>query len=275
MSLKDTRIGFVGGGAMAEALLGGLLTAGVAQDRLRAADPEAARREHLAKRLGIATTASNAEVVDAADAVVLAVKPGVVSAVLDALRAAGTDTDRPLWISIAAGVTLATLESGLGDAARVVRAMPNTPALVGEGATGLCGNARAAADDVALAITLFESVGSAWQAPSENLLDAVTGLSGSGPAYVFAFLESLIAAGEAQGLPPDACEALTLQMVYGAAKLARESERSPAELRRQVSSPGGTTVAGLEALEDRGFGDAIAEAVAAATRRARALGRGK
>lgn len=275
MSLADTRIGFVGGGAMAEALLGGLLAAGVAPDRLRAADPEAARRAHLAKRLGIATTARNAEAVDAADAVVLAVKPGVVPAVLEALRTEGADTDRPLWISIAAGVTLATLESGLGDGARVVRAMPNTPALVGAGATGLCGNARAAAGDEALAIALFESVGSAWLAPSEKLLDAVTGLSGSGPAYVFAFLESLTAAGEAQGLPRDACAALSLQTVYGAAKLAHESERSPEELRRQVSSPGGTTLAGLGALADRGFGEAIAEAVAAATRRARELGKGE
>ena len=153
--------------------------------------------------------------------------------------------------------------------------MPNAPALVGEGATGLCANDRAVANDVALALALFESVGSAWQAPSENLLDAVPGLSGSGPAYVFAFLESLIAAGEAQGLPRDACEALAFQTVYGAAKLARESERSPAELRRQVSSPGGTTLAGLGALEDRGFREAIAEAVAAATRRARELGRGE
>ncbi|HJO23242.1 MAG: pyrroline-5-carboxylate reductase [Myxococcota bacterium] len=272
MSLKDARIGFVGGGAMAEALLAGLLAAGVAPKRLRAADPEATRREHLATRLGIETTGSNSEAVADADAVVLAVKPDVVQAVLDALRASGADIDRPVWISIAAGVTLTTLERGLGEAARVVRAMPNTPALVGEGATGLCSNAGAAVRDVALAVALFESVGSVWQAPNEALLDAVTGLSGSGPAYVFAFLEALIAAGEAQGLPREACEVLAFQTVYGAAKLARESEHNPAELRRQVSSPGGTTLAGLRALEDRGFAEAIAEAVGAATRRASELG---
>jgi len=271
MSLKDARIGFVGGGAMAEALLAGLRAAGVGPGQMRAADPEAKRREHLAQHLGIATTAGNTEAVEGVDAVVLAVKPGVVPVVLDALRAAGADTARPVWISIAAGVTLATLERGLGDAARIVRAMPNSPAVVGEAATGLFGNARATADDLALARALFESVGTAWQAPSEELLNAVTGLSGSGPAYVFALLEALIEAGRAEGLPRDACEALSFQTVYGAAKLARQSEHHPAELRRRVTSPGGTTHAGLAVLEERGFGEAIAAAVAAATRRASEL----
>ncbi|MEE2677504.1 MAG: pyrroline-5-carboxylate reductase [Myxococcota bacterium] len=270
MSLKNVRIGFVGGGAMAEALLGGLLAAGVPAEQLRAADPDATRREHLKQRLAIGTTADNREAVREADAVVVAVKPAVVPGVLAGL---GPDTDGPVWISIAAGVTLDTLTRGLGGAARVVRAMPNTPALVGAGATGLCGNERAEAADLALARALFESVGVAWQAPDEALLDAVTGLSGSGPAYVFAFLEALIAAGEAQGLPRDAAENLAFQTVFGAAKLAKESSASPAELRQQVSSPGGTTLAGLEALQERGWSDAIAAAVAAATRRARELGR--
>ncbi len=271
MSLKNSRIGFVGGGAMAEALLGGLLSAGVGPHQLRAADPEPARRAHLAQHLGIATTAHNAEAAEAADAVILAVKPNVLPAVLGALRADGAGSDRTLWISIAAGVTLATLERGLGATVRIVRAMPNSPALVGEGATGLCGNAHATPDDLTFARGLFESVGKAWQAPNEALLNAVTGLSGSGPAYVFAFLEALIAAGVAAGLPRDACEALSFQTVYGAAKLARHSEHSPAELRRRVSSPGGTTVAGLGALEERGFGEAIAAAVTAATQRASEL----
>lgn len=271
MSLKNVRIGFVGGGAMAEALLGGLLAAGVPAEHLCAADPDPTRRDHLKRRLAIATTAENRSAVREADAVVLAVKPAVVPSVLADL---GADADGPLWISIAAGVTLDTLEHGLGNTARIVRAMPNTPALVGEGATGLCGNPRAGEADLTLACSLFESVGSAWQAPEEALLDAVTGLSGSGPAYVFAFLEALIAAGEAQGLPTDAAEALAFQTVYGAAKLAKESPAGPAALRQQVSSPGGTTIAGLEALQERGWSETIGEAVAAATQRARELGRG-
>jgi pyrroline-5-carboxylate reductase len=274
MSLEDERIGFIGGGAMAEALLGGLLAAGVAREQLRASDPEAARRQHLARELGIEAGADNAEVVRGSSVVVLAVKPGVVPAVLDALDDAAEAT-RPLWISIAAGVTLASLEAGLSPEARIVRAMPNTPALVQTGATGLCANARAGADDLALAKALFAGVGITWQAPREQLLDAVTGLSGSGPAYVFLFLEALIDAGASQGLPREAAERLALQTLYGAAKLARGSPLSPAELRRQVSSPGGTTFAGLERLEAAGFARAIGQAVAAATARAAELGRGE
>ena len=177
-----------------------------------------------------------------------------------------------LWISIAAGVRIASLEARLSSAARIVRAMPNTPALIRKGATAFCGNARARTDDLAAARSLFDSVGLTWQAPAEELLDAVTGLSGSGPAYVFAFLEALIEAGVAVGLPRDAAAQLAEQTVYGAARLVRESNRSPAELRQQVSSPGGTTLAGLERLEALDFARALREAVAAATQRARELG---
>lgn len=275
MSLEGRRIGFIGGGAMAEALVGGLLAAGVDREALRVAEPEAARRAHLEATLGVATTVDNAELAGASDVVVLAVKPGVVGEVLAALEAAGLDRTRPLWISIAAGVTLATLESGLGVDARIVRAMPNTPALVRAGATGICGNERASSADLESAVALFEGVGLVWCAPEEALLDAVTGLSGSGPAYVFAFLEALMEAGVAAGLPSQAAEALSFQTVFGAAKLALESEHGPAELRRRVSSPGGTTLAGLARLDEEGFARAIREAVAAATRRAAELGRGE
>ncbi|MBW2269152.1 MAG: pyrroline-5-carboxylate reductase [Deltaproteobacteria bacterium] len=275
MSSADVRIGFLGGGAMAEALLGGLLADGIDASLLRAADPEPARRKHLSEALGIATSAVNAEVAEASDVLVLAVKPGMVTPVLESLASGGFDCTRPLWISIAAGVTLAGLEATLGTGARVVRAMPNTPALVGEGATGFCGNAGATDADLSAARSLFESVGHAWGAQSEAQLDAVTGLSGSGPAYLFAFLEALIAAGEAEGLPRAASEELVLQTAFGAAKLARESERAPAELRRQVSSPGGTTLAGLKQLEERGFAEALGAAVRAATQRAGELGRGE
>ncbi|MDJ0851322.1 MAG: pyrroline-5-carboxylate reductase [Myxococcota bacterium] len=273
MSLAGQHIGFVGGGAMAEALLGGLVAAGVEPRRLRASEPEASRRTHLETTLGIGVGEDNAELASASDVVVLAVKPGVVPQVLGEVTAAGVDPARPLWISIAAGVTLATLEGGLRGAARVVRAMPNTPALVGTGATGICGNAAATDADLAVATALFEGVGLVWTAPEEGLLDAVTGLSGSGPAYVFAFLEALIEAGVENGLPREAAERLSFQTVLGAARLAIESDKSPGELRQQVSSPGGTTLAGLARLGEEGFSRAIRAAVAAATARAAELGR--
>jgi pyrroline-5-carboxylate reductase len=269
--LEDERIGFVGAGAMAEALAGGLLAAGVGADRIRAADPDAARRIRLEHVHGIATCADNASVVAASDAVVLAVKPGVAARALAEL-AGEPDLARPLWISIAAGVRLATLEAELPEGARVVRAMPNTPALVRSGATALCGNAHTSADDIGVARALFESVGMCWVAPAEHLLNAVTGMSGSGPAYLFAFLEALGEAGVRAGLPREAAEALAAQTVLGAARLAVEDERPPAQLREQVTSPGGTTVAGLERLEAGGLRDAIYEAVAAATQRSRELG---
>jgi pyrroline-5-carboxylate reductase len=274
MSLEGKQIGFIGGGAMAEALAGGLIAAGVAPSDILVADVAAARREHLAEALGVRTAEANAEVVKRSQIAVLAVKPDVVGPVLEDLRQAETaDLDAPLWVSIAAGTPIARLDAQLPEGARVVRAMPNTPALVRAGATAICGNASATRDDLAAARALFDSVGFTWEAPSEDLLDPVTGLSGSGPAYVFAFLEALADAGEQVGLPEHAAARLAAQTVYGAAKLALDSDRTPAELREQVSSPGGTTLAGLARLEAAGFRAAIRDAVAAATRRAGELGR--
>jgi len=272
MTLADQRIGFIGGGAMAEALAGGLVAAGVAPSLILASDVEAARREQLASALGVGTTDDNARVARESDVVVIAVKPGVVEAAL-AGSSGGAAQGRPLWISIAAGVPLARLARSLPAQARIVRAMPNTPALVRAGATALCGNAAVGPGDLAVARELFEGVGVVWLATREEQLDAVTGLSGSGPAYVFAMLEALGAAGERMGLPRAAADRLALQTVYGAAKLALETSRSPEALRKQVSSPGGTTLAGLERLEALGFAAAIDAAVEAATRRSRALGK--
>ena len=269
--LTQQRVGFVGGGAMAEALAGGLIAAGLPSNHIRVADPDPSRRKHLEQQLGIETTTNNTDAVRDRDVVVIAVKPGLVAAALapiDAEVARG-----PLWISIAAGVPLARLAEALSPEARIVRAMPNTPALVGAGATAICGNAQTQRGDLSLATALFESVGTCWTAPDEALLDAVTGLSGSGPAYVFVFLEALADAGERAGLPRDAAARLAAQTVLGAAKLASESERSPAELRNQVASPGGTTVAGLERLESGGLREAVQEAVAAATARSKELAR--
>jgi pyrroline-5-carboxylate reductase len=274
MSLEGVRIGFLGAGAMAEALAGGLRASGVPAASLRLADPDSARRKHVEQALGLTTTDDNAALVAASDLVVLAVKPQVVPGALAALTRE-PDLARPLWVSIAAGIRIARLEAALGAGARVVRAMPNTPALVRSAATAICGNAAANAEDLSRARTLFESVGTCWTAPREALLDAVTGLSGSGPAYVFVFLEALGDAGVRMGLPRDAAYQLALQTVLGAAKLAIEDGRNPAALKDQVTSPGGTTIAGLERLEAAGFRAALYDAVAAATRRSEELARGE
>jgi pyrroline-5-carboxylate reductase len=268
--LEKRRLGFLGGGAMGEALAAGALAAGVPAAQLAVADPDPSRREHLGREHGIATHADNGAVVDASDVVVLAVKPGLVGAVLADLPEAAAA--RPLWLSIAAGVPIARLEDALPAGARVVRAMPNTPALVGAGATAYVANAAATEEDRAVAQALFGGVGLAWEAPAEEVLDAVTGVSGSGPAYVFVFLEALSDAGVRMGLPREAASALATQTVLGAARLARETGRHPATLKDQVTSPGGTTIAALERLEAGGFRAAIHEAVAAATRRSRELG---
>jgi len=270
--LDDKRIGFIGCGAMAQALAGGLVAAGVTRDRLRGSDLASGPRERFEKDLGIAAGRDNAEVVAASDVVVLCVKPGAVDAVLADLTGRPA-LERPLWISIAAGIRIDKLERSLPSGARIVRAMPNTPALVAAGATALCANQRADAADRATARALFAAVGSVWEAPREDLLDAVTGLSGSGPAYVFLILEALADAGVREGLPRDATYALANQTVYGAARLAIESGRHPGDLKDQVTSPGGTTIAGLERLEARGVRAALYEAVAAATARSRELSR--
>jgi len=270
--LASQRIGFLGAGAMGEALAGGLVAAGVAPERLHAADPDASQRERIARSHGIEATADNASVVRASDVVVVAVKPAVVSRMLVALRKEAPDAlAAPLWISIAAGVSLSRLAADLPPGARIVRAMPNTPALVREGAIAYAANASATEADRAAAQALFESVGLAWEAPDESLLDAVTGLSGSGPAYVFVFLEALADAGVRAGLPREAAHRLACQTVLGAAKLALQSGLHPGQLKDRVTSPGGTTIAGLARLEAGGFRAAVLEAVEAATRRSKEL----
>ena len=270
--LHEIRIGFVGGGAMGEALAAGVLAAGAPASNVRAADPDPARRKQLEQTLAIEASADNASVVAASDLVVLALKPKLVCPALAALGgAAASALSRPLWVSIAAGVPLATLSKALPPGARVVRAMPNTPALVRSGATAFVAGDGCSAGDRALARALFEGVGMAWEAPAEALLDAVTGLSGSGPAYVFVFLEALSDAGVRMGLPRDAASALAVQTVLGSARLAQETGRHPATLKDQVTSPGGTTIAGLERLEACGFRAAVHEAVAAATQRSKEL----
>jgi pyrroline-5-carboxylate reductase len=267
--LEGSRVGFIGCGAMARALAGGLVKAGIAPKAILAADPFPAARTQFEETIGARASDDNAEVVSQVDIVVIAVKPEVVTTILDALDPA--ICERPLWISIAAGVTLDSLRSALPASARVVRTMPNTPALVGAGATAYFPGPGLDETDLARVEAVLEATGWCWRAPKESLLDAVTGLSGSGPAYVFLILEALADAGVRQGLPRDIAQQLANRTVLGSAKLALETGTHPGSLKDQVTSPGGTTIAGLEQLEAHGVRAAIYDAVGAATDRSRAL----
>lgn len=252
----------VGGGRMGEALLGGLLAAGWATPQeLAVAEAVAGRREELTKAFpGITVSDQPVE----ADGAVIAVKPNDVLAACGALRSGRV-------LSIAAGVTLSTLEEALPDGTAVVRAMPNTPSLVGAGAAAIAAGANAGDDDLAWAAAILGAVGDVVRVP-EKLLDAVTGLSGSGPAYVFLLAEALIDAGVLVGLPRDVSVRLVTQTLLGSARLLAETGETPEALRAAVTSPGGTTAAGLKALETNGFRAAVLDAVTAATERSRELG---
>ena len=252
---------------MGEALVGGLLRAGgYSLDSLRVVEPVAERRKELEATFpGIEVS----DAPDAADGNVIAVKPGDVPAACRAAADAGTDR----VLSIAAGITLATLEQHLPEGTPVVRAMPNTPALIGLGASAIAPGTSAGTADLDWAESLLGGVGLVVRV-KEPLLDAVTGLSGSGPAYVFLVAEALIEAGVLAGLPRDVSEALSVQTLLGAASLLSTSTDGPEALRAAVTSPGGTTAAGLRVLEQHGLRSALLEAVAAATARSKELGRG-
>ncbi len=266
MSLPKS-VGTVGGGNMAEAILRGLLRAGMKPHQLIASDPDAGRREHLAQALKVRVTESNAEVATSSELVVLAVKPAhVAAAAADLPRDGG-----PLYVSIVAGLRISTLRRLLGSRPRIVRVMPNTPALIGSGISALASDADVATEDCERATAVLEAVGRVVRVP-ESLMDAVTGLSGSGPAYVYLFIEALTEAGVHEGLSAEVARELAVETVLGAARLVRESGEHPALLRERVTSPGGTTVAGLSALEQGGLRAAVLEAVRAATARSRELG---
>jgi pyrroline-5-carboxylate reductase len=254
----------VGGGRMGEALLGGLLAAGRPAGSLAVAEPVEARRAELASSF------PDVEITDGpakAAAAVIAVKPYDVAAATAAAVAAGAQR----ILSIAAGVTIASLEAAAGPGVAVVRAMPNTPALVGVGAAAIAGGTTATDDDLDWAEAILGAVGTVVRVP-EASLDAVTGLSGSGPAYVFLVAEALIDAGVLAGLPRPTSEALVRQTLLGAATLLAGGDDGPEALRAAVTSPGGTTAAGLRELERHGVRAALLEAVAAATARSKELG---
>jgi pyrroline-5-carboxylate reductase len=264
------RIGFLGAGKMAAALASGFVRSGlVSAADVIASDPVEAARAAFAKAVGAKTTASNAEVVGSAAVLVLAVKPDQVSGVLAEIR--GVFTDKHLLLSIAAGVPLARLEAALGAGARVVRLMPNTPALVGASATGFALGKAGRPEDAQLAQQLFSAVGLAFEL-KEPLLDAVTGLSGSGPAYVYLAIEALSDGGVAVGLSRDVATRLAAQTVMGGAKMVLETGLHPGTLKDMVTSPGGTTIEGLHELEKGRFRATLINAVRAATEKSRKLG---
>jgi pyrroline-5-carboxylate reductase len=264
------KVAFVGGGQMAEALVGGMLSAKLCgADSIRVSDPITERLDVLKKKYGIQTGGSNREIAAWGDIVVLAVKPQVLEGVLKEI---GAELSTSLIVSIVAGAPIGRIKDICGQGARVIRAMPNTPALVHEGMTALAVGTGVQERDVGAVRRIFESVGKVVPV-EERLMDAVTGLSGSGPAYVFLAIEALADGGVKMGVPRDIAGVLAAQTVLGAARMVLETGQHPARLKDQVASPGGTTIAGLHRLEQGGLRATLIDAVEAATRRSQELGR--
>jgi len=272
VSVKGNRVGFVGGGNMGEALIRGLLGAGkVHPEDIMATDVRPERTAQLAKQFGIIAHADNLRLVRESDVVILAVKPQVMAAVLAEIAPAVTA--KHLLISIAAGVATGTIRAALGKEARIIRVMPNTPALVLQGAAAIARGQGLGPDDLATAEEIFGAVGRVVVLDEEQM-DAVTGLSGSGPAYVAIVIEALADGGVRVGLDRATAMTLATQTVLGAARLLAETGMHPAALKDMVSSPGGTTIAGISALEEGGIRTTLIQAVERATQRSRELGRG-
>jgi pyrroline-5-carboxylate reductase len=266
----DLKVGFLGAGKMAVALARGFVQAKLVRpDQVLASDPAEGARAGFAEELGSKITGVNAEVVRFADVLVLAVKPDQVEEVLKEVRA--EVNERHLMISIAAGVPLAKLETSLNPGARVIRVMPNTPALVGASASAFALGTSATAGDGTLVERLFSAVGVAFKV-KESLLDPVTGLSGSGPAYVYLMIEALSDGGVAAGLPRDVATKLAAQTVLGSAKMVLETGLHPGKLKDMVTSPGGTTIEGIHELEKAGVRGALINAVRAASEKSKLLG---
>ncbi|MFO0807282.1 MAG: pyrroline-5-carboxylate reductase [Gemmataceae bacterium] len=266
----ELRIGFLGAGKMATALARGWIAAGLlTPERCRASDPVATARQSFVAGTGGTAGSDNREVADHSDVVVVAVKPQNMQVLFSDV--AQSIQSRHLVISIAAGVTLAQLAEAFGSDKRLVRVMPNTPCLVGASAAGYALGDAVTSDDVALIDRLLNVVGMAFRLP-EHLLDAVTGLSGSGPAFVYTVIEAMSDGGVRVGLPRDVSTALAAQTVLGAARMVLETKLHPGTLKDQVTSPGGTTIAGIQALERGGLRAALIDAVEAATMRSKELG---
>jgi len=270
--MESVTIGFLGAGKMASALASGFVRAGItSKDKIMASDVSALARSAFSESVGGRSTGFNPDVAKFASVLILAVKPDQVA---DVLREISPEvTDNHLIISIAAGVTLGKMESDLPPGTRIIRVMPNTPALVGASASGYALGRSATPEDGHLAARLFSAVGLALQV-KESLLDAVTGLSGSGPAYVYMMIEALSDGGVAAGLPREVATKLAAQTLLGAAKMALETSLHPGVLKDMVTSPGGTTIEGVHELEKAGLRAALMNAVRAAADKSRKLGQG-
>ena len=281
------KLGFIGGGKMAAALIKGVLKSGICTPaEIAVSDVHAPTAEKLRGETGVMIAASTAEVVGASEVIVLAVKPGDALAAIQGATSqqmessmrwawqGGGGKETKLLISIVAGLSIASLEKAAGDKLRIIRVMPNTPALVLAGASGFATGTQATDADAEIAQKIFGGVGLAVRV-KESLLDAVTGLSGSGPAYVYTIIEALADGGVLMGLPRDLALQLAAKTVAGAAEMVMQTGMHPAALRDQVASPGGTTIAGIEALEAGGLRAALIAAVRAASQRSVALGAAK
>ena len=270
--MLQEKIGVIGAGKIGSAIARGVIRAGLAaKENVMTSDVSEALRQAAAKDLGIQVTADNRALCDFADIIILAVKPQIVDSVTTEI--AKKLGKAKLLVSVAAGVPLARIEANLENGARAVRVMPNIPCVVGAGAAGYAGGARATAADLQTVGAILNSFG-VGMAVEEKYLDAVTGLSGSGPAYVFLFIEALADGGVQVGLARDVALRLAMQTVYGAAKMALEGNKHLGELKDEVTSPGGTTIAGLYALEQKGFHGTVMDAVVSATKRSQELGKG-
>jgi pyrroline-5-carboxylate reductase len=270
------KLGFIGGGNMAEALAHGLIQHKLFKPAdIIVSDVAPDRRRKLARTLKVATTADNLEVLRESPAVLLAVKPQTIDDVMSELAAVlSKGTKGKLFISIAAGITIDRLTRGLGKRARVIRVMPNAPAMVGHGMAAMVRARGATPADEKFALKIFNAVGDAVALKDENLLDVVTALSGSGPAYVYLFAKAMADAAVSEGIPRDLAIRMALKTIRGAEHLMRESKRDAADLIRAVASPGGTTEAALRRFAEHGFSDIVAAALHAASDRSRELGRG-
>jgi pyrroline-5-carboxylate reductase len=271
--LKGKKISFIGGGKMGSALIKGILSRNlIAPEKVTVSDVVMEQLEGLRKTFGVSVTKDNKKAVRDADIIILAVKPQNMAEVLEGIS--GSIDKGKLIISIAAGISTGFIEEYLKKGARVMRVMPNTPALIGEGAAAIARGSAATDEDFSFTRHIFEAVG-ITVAVKEELMDAVTGLSGSGPAYVFVIIDALADAGVNMGLGRDIALKLSAQTLLGAAKLCLKGDKHPAELRDMVTSPGGTTIAGLQAIEEGKLRATMMAAVQAATLRAKELGKKK
>ena len=267
------RIAFIGGGNMARSLIGGLIREGRARSSIHVAEPNADLREALARDFGVITHVSNTAAAMVSGIWVLAVKPQVIGAVLAELAPIAPDR-APLVVSIAAGVTHARIAAALGAKARVVRTMPNTPAMIGAGITGLYAGADVESGERSAVEALLATAGATVWIDDEAQMDAVTAVSGSGPAYFFLLIEAMTAAGTRQGLPAATAAKLAVHTALGAARMAIEAGEPPEILRQRVTSPGGTTAAALDTFAAGGFAELVDRAIAAATTRGQQLAKG-